>query len=86
MYSGENIVNSYIISLYDDGNYTYGGHFEKFRNIKSLCCIPGTICQNKQANKLIEKEIRILVTSDRVLLERYNWMKAIKMYKLLVIS
>ena len=42
--------------------------FEMHRNIKSLCCVPGTDITleinytSKKANKLIEKEITFVVT------------------------
>ena len=51
-----------------DGNLTYcGGHFEMYRNIKSLCYIPLTNTVQKvkytsKTNKFIEKEIRFLST------------------------
>ena len=39
-----NIVNNYVIFLYDDMVMTYGGdNFEMYSNIRSLCCITGTI-------------------------------------------
>ena len=34
-----NIVIKYIVSLYS--NIVRGGHFEMYRNTKSLCCITG---------------------------------------------
>ena len=39
----------------------------------------------KQTNKLIEKEIRFVVTRGRGWRQRENWMKVVKRYKLLVI-
>ena len=54
-----------------DGNYIYhGDHFEMYRNIESLCCIPGTdivlhIKYNlKATNNLMEEEIRFVVIGD----------------------
>ena len=44
-YSVRNVVNNYVISLYDKvtaSNYTYGDHFETYRNVRSLCCMTGT--------------------------------------------
>ena len=35
MYSVETVVSSYIIAL-------LGDPFEMYRNVKSLCCVPGT--------------------------------------------
>ena len=40
MYSVENIVNNYIISLYGVETYC-GDRFEIYRNSKLLCCITG---------------------------------------------
>ena len=42
MYSVGNIGNNYVKSLVTDGNQIYcGDHFEMYRNIESLCGIPG---------------------------------------------
>ena len=60
-----------------------------YRNIESLCCVKGInkCCRsnfkNKQ-NKLIEKEIRFVVTRGGGWGEG-NWMKVVKRYKLPVI-
>ena len=44
-------------------------HFEIYRNIKSLCCIPGTVSQlyfnNKKTSKFVGKEIRCVFTRSR---------------------
>ena len=44
IYSVGNIANNYVISVHvTDGNSIYhGDHFEMYRNIKSLRCVPGT--------------------------------------------
>ena len=62
-------------------------HFEMYRNIQSLRCVPGTnivvyINYTSKTNKLIEKEIRFVVTRGG----EANWMKAVKRYKLPVIK
>ena len=69
MYSVGNIVNNFVICMATDDNSTYhGAHFEMYRNIRSLCYLPGTniVLQvsytSKQTHKLIEKEARIVVT------------------------
>ena len=41
MYSMWNIVNNYVISLVTDDSYSYGDHFEIYRNIKLLCWVLG---------------------------------------------
>ena len=53
----------YQLCMVVDHDQTYhGDHFEIYRNIKSLWCVPGTNSvvgqlhfENKQTNKLIEK-------------------------------
>ena len=69
-----------------DENQTYhSDQFEMYRNIESLCCIPGTKCfrmiilQKETDQKLIEKEIRFVVTRDG---DGEDWMKVVKKYKL----
>ena len=67
---------------------------EMYRNSESLCCVTGTknsvVAQlyfknkKKHTNKLMDKEIRFVVTRGRGW-GRGNWMKAVKMYKLPVI-
>ena len=71
------------------GMQTYhGGHFVMYRNVKSLCCVPGTnivlqVDYISKPNKLTGKEIRFVVTRDGS--GGWNWMKAVKRYKLPVI-
>ena len=53
-----------------DGNQIYhGDHFEMYRNIESLCVIGTNIVSQvnytSQTNKLIEKEIRLVVTRGK---------------------
>ena len=37
-----NIVSNKVIPFtVTDGNEIYGDHFEKYRNVQSLCCAPG---------------------------------------------
>lgn len=48
-----------------DGNQTYSDHFEIHRNIKSLCCVPvinSVVLQLHLKNKLLQKEIRLVVS------------------------
>ena len=59
-----------------------GDHFEMYRK-KSLCCemekysaVGQLYFKSKHTNKLIEKEIRFVVT---------NWMKAVKRYQFPII-
>ena len=44
MYSMGNTVNNYVIFcvVTDDNHAYHGDHFEMYRNIESLCCVPGT--------------------------------------------
>ena len=54
-----------------DGNQTYGDHFEVYRNIESLCCIPGSnmvlqVNYASKTNKFIEKEIRFVAARSGV--------------------
>ena len=64
-----------------------GDHFVMYRNIKSLCCTPGTnsvigqsIKLKKNPNKLIGKEIRFVVAKSRGW-GKGNWMKVVKGHK-----
>ena len=82
------LVNNNVIScMVTDGNQTYhGDHFEMYRNIESLCCVPETnivlqVSYISRTNKLIEKEIRFVVTKGGGGV-RGNWMKIVKGYKL----
>ena len=54
------------------GNQTYCDHFVKYRNTKSLCCAQGTNImwqinntskKKKKPDNLVEKEIRLVVTT-----------------------
>ena len=54
-----------------DCNQTYSSeYFEMYRNIESLCCVPGAKCfrmiilQKETDQKLKEKEIKFVVTRD----------------------
>ena len=75
------------------GNQTYhGGHFVMYRNIKSLCCIPGTTIvlqdtytskTNKQTNKQTHRKRDQIYGYQRCGVGcRGNLMKAVKRYKL----
>ena len=53
-----------------DGNRIYhGDHFKMYRDIESLCCVPGTnivlqVNYTSKTNKFIEKEIRFVAIRD----------------------
>ena len=54
--------------------------FVIYRSVESLCCTPRSnimlqVNYNSKANKLIEKEIRFVVTKDQKVRERGYWMK-----------
>ena len=49
MYNTGNIVRNYVITLVTDGNWTYhGDHIVMYRNVKALCCAPGSEIGNER--------------------------------------
>ena len=70
-----------------DCNWSYcGDHLDRYRNIKSLCCVTGTdivLTVDKlhfKSKQLIEKESRFVVLTGSEW--RGNWMKVVEMYNL----
>ena len=63
-------------------------HFEIYRNIKSLCCIPGTVSQlyfnnnnkKKKQENLWEKRLDVCLPEAEGR-ERRNWTKVVKSTK-----
>ena len=74
-----------------DGNLNCSDIFVIYRRVESLCCMPGSnimlqVNYNSKANKLIEKEIRFVVTKDQKVRGRGYWMKVARWYKLTAVT